>query len=295
VHASLTRWFGTWRFPAACLAALLASETLLVAMALWPAGETGLAAFAADFRRWCFGQEAGAMEGAQLAVFLVEPPALALLVAAIWWSPLREATARQLAPWAAGGVAAVMASAAAMAATAPAAPEGELPFPAEALRTELPFPALGLVDQDGAPFDGFPGKVTLVTAVYARCGATCPMVLAQTRGAIEAVPVERRDDLRVVAITLDPTKDTPETLRDWATGQGVSAPLWHLASGPPAHVEATLDRLGFARSRDPVSGVIDHANLFLLVDREGRLAYRFSLGARQAEWLGLALNLLLAE
>jgi cytochrome oxidase Cu insertion factor (SCO1/SenC/PrrC family) len=53
--------------------------------------------------------------------------------------------------------------------------------------------------------------------------------------------------------------------------------------------------MSVARRRDGVSGVIDHTNLFLLVDRQGKLAYRFSLGPRQERWLGSALRLLLEE
>ena len=50
-----------------------------------------------------------------------------------------------------------------------------------------------------------------------------------------------------------------------------------------------------ARKRDPETGVIDHANLFLLIDREGRLAYRLGLGERQQRWLTSALRVLLDE
>jgi protein SCO1/2 len=47
--------------------------------------------------------------------------------------------------------------------------------------------------------------------------------------------------------------------------------------------------------RDTDTGLIDHANLFILIDREGRVAYRFTLGERQQDWLGNALRLLLGE
>ncbi len=41
--------------------------------------------------------------------------------------------------------------------------------------------------------------------------------------------------------------------------------------------------------------MIDHANLFLLVDRAGRIAYRLTLGERQQRWLTSALEFLLRE
>ena len=65
--------------------------------------------------------------------------------------------------------------------------------------------------------------------------------------------------------------------------------------GESAEVESTLDRMQMARERDPETGVINHANLFLLIDREGRLAYRLGLGERQQRWLVSALRVLLRE
>jgi cytochrome oxidase Cu insertion factor (SCO1/SenC/PrrC family) len=71
--------------------------------------------------------------------------------------------------------------------------------------------------------------------------------------------------------------------------------LYHLVTGDPADVERLLDRMQIARQRDPETGVINHANLFLLVDRDGRIAYRFGLGERQQRWLTSALEILLRE
>jgi protein SCO1 len=53
--------------------------------------------------------------------------------------------------------------------------------------------------------------------------------------------------------------------------------------------------MGIERVRNAETGLIDHANLFLVIDRQGRVAYRFTLGDRQEQWLVSALRLLLAE
>src|SRR5690606_7319407 len=117
----------------------------------------------------------------------------------------------------------------------------------------------------------------------------------QAKAAVAALTDAERADLTVVGITLDPARDTPAVLAAMADGQGVAAPLYRLATGEPAVVEALLDRLDVSRRRDPETGVIDHANLFLLVDRQGRIAYRFTIGDRQQSWLTSALRLLLRE
>jgi protein SCO1/2 len=131
--------------------------------------------------------------------------------------------------------------------------------------------------------------------VYERCAQSCPAILEQARRAVEALPVAERSDVRVLGVTLDPGSDTPAALARLAARHGLAPPLYQLVTGAPEDVEPVLDRMSVARRRDAETGVIDHANLFLLVDRDGRLAYRFSLGPRQARWLAAALRVLLAE
>jgi cytochrome oxidase Cu insertion factor (SCO1/SenC/PrrC family) len=60
-------------------------------------------------------------------------------------------------------------------------------------------------------------------------------------------------------------------------------------------MNALLDKLSVARTRDEKSGQIMHSNLFFLLDREGRIAYRLSLSQKESSWLISALRVLLAE
>jgi protein SCO1/2 len=216
-----------------------------------------------------------------------------------WWGPLRELS-RQ--PWVIArylGAAALLVagSATGFALSAGRAPTGELPFPAEELRTAYEAPQFALTNQlrETVSLGGFQGNVVILTAVYASCPHTCPAILSQTKAAIaELSPVERAD-LRVIAVTMDPESDSPDVLRELAKNHGMHSPLYHLVTGHPVDVERLLDRMEIARQRDAETGVISHANLFLLIDRDGRIAYRLGLGERQQRWLVSALRVLLRE
>lgn len=294
----LGSFFGTWRFPAAALGLLLGLQAMLVLVLVTPAAPTGLAAFAEEFRVWCLGQDpATGRLGGHAPVVLLEPAFLAALITALWWGPLSEARAarRSAAAWAAGGLTiAAVASGLLVLVGLPASQDPEA-FPAARLRTAQAPPGLRLTAHTGAPLDleALRGRVVVVTAVYARCNRTCPMIMAQTRGLLEKVGPA--SDLTVVGITLDPARDDPAALARMAEGQKLAAPLVQLCSGPPAEVERTLDAWGFARTRDPETGIIDHVNLFVVIDRSGKVAYRFGLGATQERWLAEAVRGLLAE
>jgi protein SCO1/2 len=230
---------------------------------------------------------------------MTTPPLLiAAAVALLWWEPIRALGRGRalLVPVAAAALA--VASAGASFGLFTAAPvHGELPFPAEALRTALPAPDLALTDQTGAPvaLADLRGQVVLLTAVYASCGHTCPAILSQTKSAVAELAPDERDGLRVVAVTLDPAHDTPDVLAGLARMHGFEAPRYHLVTGAPERVERVLDQMEVARERNAETGVIDHANVVLLLDRAGRVAYRFSIGERQQRWLTSALHVLLRE
>ncbi len=298
--AALDRFFATWRFPVLALSTCAVTGLAATAMLFWPStgGVTGQ--FAEDFRTWCFGYNpaTGEMDTTQVFIFLSQPVLLGGIVAGVWWDLLRRVSWRAALPWALGGLGLVSASTVALAdiRLAPGR-DAELPFPAEALRTQSPAPDIEGIDHAGQAFAlrELRGEVVVVTAVYASCGFTCPTLFAQGKAALGELSPSELEHVRVVGLTLDPNRDRPEVLARLAAAQDVSLPTFRLLTGSPPVMETQLDRLGITRTRDPVTGVIDHANLFLVIDRAGFIAYRFTLGERQTRWLAASLRLLVAE
>ncbi|RME80526.1 MAG: SCO family protein [Planctomycetota bacterium] len=121
------------------------------------------------------------------------------------------------------------------------------------------------------------------------------MILSQVKTAVAALTEEEKKNLVILAITLDPERDTVSVLKKMAVAQGVSTPFFHFLTGDPKRVNHVLDLYNFARTRDPKTGVINHANLFLLFDQKGYLSYRFSLGKQQTDWLIQGLKVLIHE
>lgn len=288
-------------FPAFALSLLVCWEVFLIAMLLAPGSASGLGAFAEDFRTWCFGYDpaTGSTEWAYVMAMTVPQFTIGAFIAFFWWEPLRELSRQPRIIAGYFGAAALLVAGAAtgFAFSADRAPTGELPFPAEELRTAYEAPQFALTNQlrETVSLAGFQGNVVVLTAVYASCPHTCPAILSQTRAAIAELSSEEREGLRVIAVTMDPKTDSPDVLRDLAKNHGMQSPLYHFVTGDPADVERLLDRMEIARQRDPETGVISHANLFLLIDRDGRIAYRLGLGERQQRWLVSALRVLLRE
>jgi protein SCO1/2 len=301
--AWLQRFFASWRFPALVLSVLLSFKLLALLMLAVPVAPSGLGAFAEEFKVWCFGYDParGTVESAYVGLTLAEPLVLGAVITVVWWQPLRRILREQpraILPYVAAAVAIVAAGSLALVATKKEAQAAAEPaFPAQALRTSLPAPHVDLMDHEGGRVSlaDMRGRVVVLTGVYAHCGYACPMILGQAKRAVAALAPAEREAVTVVAVTLDPEHDGQEALAQMARAQGVQAPLFRLAWGAPPDVERTLDDMAVARTRDPATGVIDHANVFVLVDRSGRVAYRFALGAVQERWLVEALQVLVRE
>ena len=288
-------------FPAFALSLLICWAIFLIAMLLVPADASGFGAFAEDFRIWCFGYDpaTGRTEIGYVMSMILPQFMIGGLIAYFWWEPLRELCVqpRRIARYFGAAALLVAGASVGFASTTGQALQGELPFPAEELRTSHDAPQFELTNQLRQTVGpaAFEGNVVILTAVYASCPHTCPLILTQAKRAIAELSPEERADLRVIAVTMDPEHDSPDVLHRLAQNHGMESPLYNLVTGASADVEPLLDRMEIARQRDPETGIINHANLFLLIDREGRVAYRLGLGERQQRWLTSALRILLRE
>lgn len=293
-----------WRFPVVMISMLVFTMLLLVSVLLIPESASAASAFAEDFKVWCFGYDptTGEMEWAYVWMFLIQPFFLIGLMLLVWFKPLKEVASQALlkmVPYVAVAFVVVcsMGASFTLLVDSENAPVDPTAFPAERIRTHHTPAPFALTNQDGdtVSLASLQGRVVLITAVYATCGYTCPMILAQTKRAVSQLAEEEKEDLTIIAITLDPEHDTPEVLKRLTNAQEVEAPFFNTLTGSPTDVNEILDRYGFSRSRDPETGIIDHVNLMILIDRGGLIAYRFSLGEQQEHWLTEALHYLIEE
>jgi protein SCO1/2 len=298
---AIERLFVTWRFAVFSLTVLLGFAALLAGLWFVPPATDGLGAFAREFRVWCFGVE-GTSERASwqmAAATAFELLSLSAIIAWVWSRQLKAQwleAKRAFAPWVlAAGVVVLALAGTLFAMGAPASTE--LAFPARELRTSIAAPRIELTNHEGQPVSlaALEGRVVVVTAVYATCGTACPRILGQVKRVMAKLTPEQRAAVTVLGVSLDPEHDTPEMLSNMASGQKVKAPDYQLLTGAPEVVNATLDAMQVSRTRDPATGKIDHQNLFLLIDRRQRVAYRFTLGDVQERWMVEALQTLLRE
>ena len=109
-----------------------------------------------------------------------------------------------------------------------------------------------LLSQDGKAIDldVYRGQPVLVTMFYGSCPATCPLIIDTLRAVERKVDEPRRQQLRVLLVSLDAGRDTPVALRKVADERRIDTTRWTLA-----HADAAAVRRIAAALEHPVSAI----------------------------------------
>jgi protein SCO1 len=301
---AVAAFFSGPKFPAFMILAMLFYQIFLAVTIFSPIGESTWGRFMSDFRVWCFGYDpnTGSMQWTAAWIMLTEPIILQAIIIALWrktlWEMLRFRSA-ELIPQVSAALATVSLIAGSLIwmAAADAKAEEIPPFPADRIRTTLQPPPIELTNQHGdlVKLSDYAGEVVLMTAIYSTCSTACPMIMFQAKRVIEGLSDAERADLTVMAISLDPERDSLESMAAAAAVYGMDAPKFHFLNGDPKEVNKILDQLSVARLRNQKTDEIDHVSMYFLIDRDGRIAYRLTLSDRHQVWLSDALRILLNE
>jgi len=100
--------------------------------------------------------------------------------------------------------------------------------------------------------------------------------------------------VRLVSITLDPKRDTPEVLRGYMRLYDVDAGSWSFLTGPPETVAKVVAGWGMW-ARPAANGQLDHPSRVFLVDRGGNIREIYNLDFLRPAWVMEDVELLLKE
>jgi protein SCO1/2 len=133
-------------------------------------------------------------------------------------------------------------------------------------------PHFRLVNQEGQPFDSaqLAGKIWIADFVYTTCPGPCRMI--STRMSELQKPLEKTD-VHLVSFSVDPEKDTPEVLRDYAEKLRAEPKRWDFLTGPKSAIY-DLSHNGFKLAVSDGSdeaGIPVHSTRIVLVDRHGEI------------------------
>lgn len=154
-------------------------------------------------------------------------------------------------------------------------------------------PEFELVNQNGQPvgLKDYQGKVWVANFIFTSCAGTCPMLTQRMKKVQEAIESMGSDSgnlpLKIVSFSVDPERDNPKKLADYAKSFKVNTEVWSFVTGPVDGITEMVVK-GFKISMGKVprgtanSGAegklkpgeifdVIHGEKFILVDDKGQI------------------------
>jgi protein SCO1 len=114
-----------------------------------------------------------------------------------------------------------------------------------------PAPEFALTSQDEAQVTlaDFRGKVVVVTFIFTMCTATCPVLTPMMSFVQDQLGSDFGAKIAFVSITVDPERDTPEVLKEYAQAFGANLAGWSFLTGAPTAIQGVTHRYGVYASK----------------------------------------------
>lgn len=139
-----------------------------------------------------------------------------------------------------------------------------------------PAPDFTLTDQAGEEVSlaDLRGQVVLMDFIYTHCPGPCPILTSTHVRVQRTLPEPLRERVHFVSISIDPERDTPEALREYAEARGADLADWSFLTGDPEAVDPVLRAYGVGATPGE-GGEIVHVVATYLIDPQGNIAERY--------------------
>ena len=130
----------------------------------------------------------------------------------------------------------------------------------------------GFIRHDGASLErsALLGRTSVVATLFTSCGGPCPAITSSLR---ELAQQDVASGVQFVALSVDPQRDTPEVLRDYAARHEVDPERVWFLTGERAEIHSWIQtNLKLSAGGDDGAGhTVSHDRRLTVIDAEGRV------------------------
>ncbi|MCM4162271.1 MULTISPECIES: SCO family protein [unclassified Arenibacter] len=135
------------------------------------------------------------------------------------------------------------------------------------------------------------GDVLVMVMIYTSCKTACPRLVADMRGIEEQIPADKKDDVTLVFVSIDPETDTPQRLKEFAKENQMDTDNWVFLRGSEEDTREFSAVLAVNYKKiSPMD--FSHSNIISVFDQGGELAYQQEgLGVNNKETISKIIEL----
>lgn len=115
----------------------------------------------------------------------------------------------------------------------------------------------------------FSGKIVVAAMIFTNCESACPRIVADMKRIEQSLSGNELEQMLFLLISMDPERDTPPQLRNFAFLHQLNS-HWTLISSSPGATLETANALGF-RYKKLENGSFDHSNNIYILNGIGEV------------------------
>lgn len=119
------------------------------------------------------------------------------------------------------------------------------------------------------------GKKQIVTMIFANCTYACPILVNDMRRIEERLSKEELRNVQFTLFTIDPERDTPEKLKEFAQNQNLNLSRWQLLTSSKSDIADLAALLGCRYKKENDSSY-SHSNIISILNEDGELIHQLS-------------------
>ena len=117
------------------------------------------------------------------------------------------------------------------------------------------------------------GEVQVVAMVYTHCEFACPRILADMQRVRQVLSDHARENTNFVIISIDPERDTPQRLTNFAEENNLNKEYWTLLNGSQGDILEIAALLGVRYKRISETD-FTHSNMITVLNNEGEIVHQ---------------------
>ena len=129
-------------------------------------------------------------------------------------------------------------------------------------------------NNESIQLESLAGKPQLIALIYTGCSNSCPIIVESMKRVEKQVPMNFRDKIGFVLVSLTPDTDYPKTLKAFAEKKGLN-PNWKVLRGNNELVR-TLSNVLNGRYKVAKDGDVAHSNTVTLLNSQGQIQMQAS-------------------
>jgi protein SCO1 len=119
----------------------------------------------------------------------------------------------------------------------------------------------------------FRGKKVVMTMFFASCTYACPILVEDMRRIDSKITAADRENYRFVIVSIDPERDTPAKLKEFADARELESGRWTLLTGSEESILELAALTGFKYKKEN-DGQYSHSNTINILNEEGEVEYQ---------------------